>query len=127
MGIILMNYPCGTSIRNLYHYSQSVLNANYSMYDFGKENCKVYSSPTAPFYDLSKMSNTTKILIYYGSEDKLANRIDLENILKYFPESAVREVEEVSDYGHSDFIWATEANEKVYLPLIEKLKKILKW
>ena len=62
--VYLSETPAGTSIMNLDHFRQLVINGKYCKYDYGPEkNMEKYGSTIPPDYDLSKITVPTALFL----------------------------------------------------------------
>lgn len=74
------HFPDGTSSRVLAHLAQRVTRNTFSYYDFGEEkNQKIYNTPTAPVYNLSRI-NLKSMILLSGINDFLADPTDVDMI-----------------------------------------------
>jgi len=105
-------------VQNMLHYAQAVTSDNFQMYDFGKSgNMKHYGQSTPPKYDLAALIPET--VVYYGGQDKLADKTDAERILPQI--RPLRYSQFLSYYGHADFVWGQNAAALIYSPLLKLL------
>ena len=90
---------------------------NFQEFDFGtpEQNEQAYGQTTPPQYDLKSLENRladTKIQLYIGSTDALVSKNDLTKLLDALPANI--EAFHVDDYNHLDYMWAKDANSKIY-------------
>ncbi|XP_021966606.1 lipase 3 [Folsomia candida] len=112
---ILGHSPAGSSSKTFLHYGQSILSGEFRKYDYGAEkNPEHYDGAlTPPAYDLKKI--TTKIAIYYGPNDFLADRVDVIRSVREFGNGTVVNLREIEDplFNHLDFVWAKDQHKLV--------------
>ena len=103
--VYLSQTPAGTSVRNLDHFRQLVLNGKYCKYDWGssEKNIEKYGTATPPDYDLSKIK--IPVALMSGSNDWLGDPKDLEILKSVLPASTVVYELNVKDMAHLDFVW----------------------
>jgi hypothetical protein len=55
--------PCGTSIRNMEHWAQGILNNSFQMMDWGNadSNQAKYGTEIPPLYDLTRVGVPTAL------------------------------------------------------------------
>jgi hypothetical protein len=77
--------PAGTSIQNMLHWEQGVLNPTFQKYDYGSEelNIQHYGTSVPPMYDLSKLA--VKTALFWGGHDYLADPTDVQKIIAEMP------------------------------------------
>lgn len=131
---IYLNYtPSGTSVKNMAHWSQAVRQASpavMSRYDYGTScrtlldtprpcNQAVYGTATPPAYNLSAIA--TRLVLFTGGQDRLADPADVELLLQALPAGAERHHE--PSYEHLDFIWGANAKYRVYARVLDELQR----
>jgi len=120
--VYMAHFPFGSSVNNLVHYAQSVDSNLYQEFNFGsKGNMQHYNQSTPPLYPLQKL--IPKALIYYGELDLLADPTDVKHMLQIITTSVQATC--ITNYGHADFVWGEDANERLYTPMLAEIKKIL--
>nr|XP_022321183.1 lysosomal acid lipase/cholesteryl ester hydrolase-like isoform X2 [Crassostrea virginica] len=118
--VYVRDHPAGTSVQNIAHYSQSILNKKFSMLDFGSPaaNMKHYNQTTPPVYDVTKVE--TPVAIFSGGHDWLADPADVRNLVPQLRN--VRINKNIPEWEHLDFIWAMDAPSKCYIDIISMIK-----
>jgi pimeloyl-ACP methyl ester carboxylesterase len=109
LDVIMNHYPSGTSLKNLQHWNQMIqLKAEaIQKYDYGPDtNLKVYSTPTPPQYDLAQIK--TKLALFAGSADRLADAFDVAWLLSKLPSEAVVFSKVYLNFGHASFLWGDD-------------------
>ena len=102
--VYLSETPAGTSLMNLDHFRQLVINGKYCKYDYGPEkNMEKYGSEIPPDYDLSKI--TVPTALFSGSRDWLGDPKDLENLKSVLPKDTIVLENNEEDMAHCDFVW----------------------
>jgi len=120
--VYMAHFPFGTSTNNLVHYAQSVNTDLFDEFDFGYAgNMQHYNQATPPQYPLAKL--IPKALLYYGELDLLADPTDVVRMLGIITTSVQATC--ITNYGHADFVWGEDANERLYTPMLAEIKKIL--
>jgi pimeloyl-ACP methyl ester carboxylesterase len=72
---LVAHFPAGTSVKDLNHYEQFILQEHFGRYDYGtRKNLEHYLWPTPPKYDLGKLG--MKTALFMGSKDALADPSD---------------------------------------------------
>jgi len=96
------HYPAGSSVQNMYYWSQMFNNPVFSWYDYGKKgNVQVYGTQTPPEYDLSLI--TEPIYMFVGKFDHLASPADTATLRGKLTGSSHVEYR-TYDLGHASFI-----------------------
>ncbi|NXL91919.1 LIPM Lipase, partial [Alectura lathami] len=114
--------PAGTSVQNIIHWSQIAHADRFQAYDYGsKENMKKYNQATPPEYKVEEIS--TPIAVWSGGIDKFADPKDTARMLSRI--SNLYYHEHLPDWGHLDFIWGLDATERMYMKIIELMRKYL--
>lgn len=123
MPVIAAHQPGGTSVMVMAHWAQSIRNGTFSHFDYGaKKNLEVYGQEQPPPYDLGSI-HPARLGVFYGGEDKLTCKEDVERLLSELPEETVVYAQFEEEYGHLDFVWGDDAHIRIYLKLVELAKK----
>ncbi|KAI3975344.1 hypothetical protein MKX01_027465 [Papaver californicum] len=121
----IRNSPQSTSVKNGMHLSQTVTQGTFTKYNYGIGNFVKYGMLTPPVYPLTNIPKDLPIFMSYGDNDNLADPVDVQHLLrdmKQHPKNKL-EVQRIKNYGHLDFIMATNANRIVFKPMIAFLKR----
>lgn len=119
--------PSGTSLKDAAHWAQLVMSNKFRMYDYGPDgNMKHYNNSEPPIYDLTMFQTDPAlqqlpIYLSYGGQDELADLKDVKWLLQFMPSSSKADL--VPEYAHLDFVWATDANTKVYAPMMRMMQQ----
>jgi len=75
------HFPAGTSVKDLNHYEQFIINDRFGRYDYGVGgNLLHYLRPYPPEYVVSKLQ--LKTALFMGSADDLADPLDTAHLLQ---------------------------------------------
>jgi len=100
------HYPAGSSIQNMYYWSQMFNNPAFSWYDYGKKgNIQAYGTEIPPVYDLSQI--TEPVYMFVGKFDHLASVADTA-ILRGKLTGSSRVEYRTYELGHGSFIWGKD-------------------
>jgi len=100
------HYPAGSSIQNLYYWSQMFNQKEFPMYDYGKKkNLEIYGTQTPPNYDLSKI--TEPVYMFVGQSDHLASPADTATLRSKLTGSS-KVVYNRYQLGHGSFLWGKD-------------------
>ncbi|KAF2979685.1 hypothetical protein EK904_003041 [Melospiza melodia maxima] len=114
------HYPAGTSVQNVIHWQQIKYADQFQAYDYGcKENMKKYNQTAPPAYKIEEIKVPTAV--WSGGQDKFADPKDIARLLPQITNLIYHE--HFPTWGHLDFLWGLDATEKMYLKIIELLKK----
>ncbi|NXX67314.1 LIPM Lipase, partial [Spizella passerina] len=114
------HYPAGTSVQNIIHWQQIKHANQFQAYDYGcKENMKKYNQTAPPAYKIEEIKVPTAV--WSGGQDKVADPTDMARLLPRITNLIYHE--HFPEWGHLDFLWGLDATEKMYLKIIELLKK----
>ncbi|KAM7543254.1 hypothetical protein Aperf_G00000001045 [Anoplocephala perfoliata] len=119
----LTHIPDDTSIQNVVHYCQAILDDQFKAFDFGSAsaNLEKYNSTSPPTYGLVASANNLPTRIYWGGMDLLATPGNVGRILREITaDPSVDDVTDVylEDYNHLGFIWGVNAPSLVYADII---------
>ncbi|KAF2077849.1 hypothetical protein CYY_000811 [Polysphondylium violaceum] len=120
--VISGHEPAGTSLKNMQHFSQIKRNKKFQMFDYGKDNQKMYKQSSPPVYDLTKLPNNLNLAFFYGKEDVLSTTTDVQILINQLPKGVLKHSQLVDNYAHIDFVWSLDANTLIYSKIIEQLK-----
>lgn len=122
LDVYFSHFPSGSSVQNLFHYQQAVRGGEFQMYDFGRRgNEQHYGQNDPPQYNLTAVTTNTALI--YGSHDKMADPTDVQHMISEMTPSSIVYQEEVTSYGHADFVWGLDATEKVYNTVLSLIAK----
>ncbi|KAI3702606.1 hypothetical protein L6452_28352 [Arctium lappa] len=116
----------GTDCSDLMTSFTVVRTGTITMYDYGNvySNQKRYGQSTPPVYDMGRIPKDFPMYLSYGGKDALSDVEDVNTLLNRFndhvPDKLVQQFKE--DYGHVDFILATNAKKEVYDRMMDFLK-----
>ncbi|NWY64201.1 LIPM Lipase, partial [Erithacus rubecula] len=114
------HYPAGTSVQNVLHWHQILRADQLQAYDYGcKENMKKYNQTAPPVYKIEEIKIPTAV--WSGGQDKFADPKDMAKLLPRITNLIYHE--NFPAWGHLDFLWGLDATEKMYVKIIELLKK----
>ncbi|NXA62733.1 LICH hydrolase, partial [Mohoua ochrocephala] len=114
------HYPAGTSVQNIIHWHQILRADQFQAYDYGcKENMKKYNQTAPPVYKIEEIR--TPIAVWSGGDDKFADPKDMARLLPRITNLIYHE--HFPAWGHLDFLWGLDATEKMYVKIIELMKK----
>jgi pimeloyl-ACP methyl ester carboxylesterase len=100
------HYPAGSSLQNMYYWSQMFNNPDFCMYDYGTDgNIQVYGQPNPPNYDLSQI--TEPVYMFVGEYDELASPADTATLRSALTGSSHVEYR-TYPLGHASFIWGLD-------------------
>ncbi|XP_039337829.1 lysosomal acid lipase/cholesteryl ester hydrolase-like isoform X2 [Mauremys reevesii] len=113
--------PAGTSVQNILHWRQALYSKQLQAYDYGskEKNMEKYNQTTPPIYKIEELK--MPIAVWSGGHDLFADPKDVAALLgritnlvyhKHFPE-----------WQHLDFIWGLDAAKRMYVKIIELMKK----
>ncbi|XP_044880160.1 lysosomal acid lipase/cholesteryl ester hydrolase-like isoform X2 [Mauremys mutica] len=113
--------PAGTSVQNILHWRQVLYSKQLQAYDYGckEKNMEKYNQTTPPIYKIEELK--MPIAVWSGGHDLFADPKDIAALLgritnlvyhKHFPE-----------WQHLDFIWGLDAAKRMYVKIIELMKK----
>jgi len=125
MPLYTSEFPAGTSVKNMMHWANGVKHDKFQMFDYGtdKLNQEHYGSDSPPLYNLTAMP--VPVALFYGGNDYLADVKDVQRLLAELNPAKVVYVDQQVDYAHMDFVWAYQANDRIYskiLDLIDQYK-----
>ncbi|XP_041317171.1 lysosomal acid lipase/cholesteryl ester hydrolase-like [Pyrgilauda ruficollis] len=112
--------PAGTSVHNIFHWRQLAHTDRFQAYDYGsKENMKKYNQTAPPEYKIEEIKTPTAV--WSGGQDTFADPRDMARLLPRITNLIYHE--NFPAWGHLDFIWGLDATEKMYVKIIELLRK----
>ena len=127
-GLSVNASPSGFSLRCIIHYAQMIKQNRaepwFQKYDYGsfQENMKVYGTPFAPRYDLGNIKS--KVFLYMGTADRLADRTDVEKLPAALVNAEVQLIPK-EKWGHNAFVNAVEGD-TFYKSIISAFPESLK-
>lgn len=112
--------PAGTSVQNIVHFAQEIESGLFQMFDYGSENMKHYNQSIPPLYHVDQMR--TPVALFTGTNDFLADPIDVENLMGKLTNSIVYH-KDIDGWEHLDFIWAMDAAKECYKEIVDQIRK----
>ncbi|XP_032890260.1 putative lysosomal acid lipase/cholesteryl ester hydrolase [Amblyraja radiata] len=113
--------PAGTSVQNIVHWSQNAKSGHFQAFDWGTENKNMdhYNQTVPPVYNIKYMNIPTAI--WTGGRDWLADPKDVNMLLGQVPNLIYHK--QLSDWEHLDFIWGMDAPKRLYVEMIDLMRK----
>ncbi|VDL77372.1 unnamed protein product [Nippostrongylus brasiliensis] len=125
LGLYLCHIPAATSSKNLLHWVQAVKSQKFEKFDYGaKGNVLEYGQITPPTYDLSKIRVPT--YLFWSKDDILADTQDIRYTILASMNATVQGNFQLPHYSHIDFIFAANATDDIYRPIIAEIRKDLR-
>ncbi|XP_077206456.1 lysosomal acid lipase/cholesteryl ester hydrolase-like [Paroedura picta] len=121
MDMYVSHSPAGTSFQNVLHWLQVNFERQFKAYDYGspKKNMEKYNQTTPPVYKLEDIK--IPIEFWTAGCDLFVNSKDLD-LLRPRISNLVYE-HHILEWGHLDFIWGLDATERMYVKIIETMKR----
>uniref|UniRef100_A0A7N0RIS4 Lipase n=1 Tax=Kalanchoe fedtschenkoi TaxID=63787 RepID=A0A7N0RIS4_KALFE len=111
-----------TATKNAIHLSQMVRQGSIAKFDYGAPGLNVerYGQPTPPVYEMASIPHEFPLYVSYGGQDQLSDPGDVQTLLDSLRDhnSDQLVVQYREDYAHADFVFAVNANQIVYYPLM---------
>lgn len=118
----MQHAPAGAATRQFIHYGQlQKRGAGFRAYDYGRRgNVIHHASRYPPEYPLHRI--TAPIAMHYGLNDEVVAVSDVRKLAAALPN--VVELREVPnpEFGHVDFVWATEIRALLYNHMLTLMK-----
>lgn len=96
------------------------------MYDYGstEENNKHYNQPTPPEYKMASIPANVPLFLSNGGQDLLSDVKDVQTLLDSLDDHDRDKlvVQFTADYAHADYVFAVNAKQVVYGPLMAFFK-----
>ncbi|XP_050719392.1 lipase lipl-4-like [Eriocheir sinensis] len=120
--VIYAHTPAGTNFRILTHLLQIVRSQKFQAFDYGQErNVKEYGTPSPPRYSLGSVR--VPVGVFWAENDWVVDPKDVALTASELPWVAYNYKVPLKDFNHLDFMWAENAAELVYKPVLEYLRK----
>jgi len=108
INLILEHEPGGTSVYNLVHWQQLVLNGRFSKYDYGnaKENFQHYGQLNAPDFNLSNIK--MPVSMFFGTYDTIEVKADAELLINALNGTTTPSFYKYYPYDHVTWTWGKD-------------------
>lgn len=124
--------PAPTSIRDIVDWGQAVRTGKFQRYDWGspERNMAAYGQPTPPLWPLERFPGAhqspvpalPRLELFFGGQDYLADPTDAARLVSRLKSLGVPfNLTVTQDYSHLDYLWADNALEVVYRPVIQAI------
>ncbi|EES10556.1 hypothetical protein BDA96_06G040300 [Sorghum bicolor] len=124
--VFLAHEPQASATKNMVHLAQMIRRGTLAKYDYGNaaDNTKHYGQATPPAYDVSAIPDDFPLFLSYGGRDTLSDQQDVSHLLQVLKshDGDKLTVQYLEDYAHADFVFAGNARERVYAPLMAFFK-----
>ncbi|XP_015605713.1 lipase 3 isoform X2 [Cephus cinctus] len=121
--LIFEHFPAGSSVRQIIHYSQSIMSGTFRQYDYGvTKNLKLYGSMHPPNYNLEKVK--VPVSIFYSENDFLTDPNDVQTLADKLPNVIAKHKIEYRKFNHIDYLWGADAKTLVYNNVVKMLKRM---
>jgi len=120
---IANHIPAGTSTYTILQYAQGINSKDFNGMDWGDDhlNMQHHGSVVPPSYDLTKIN--TKIALFWGDNDWLAQVEDLIKIIMKVPSIVENYEVPWPEWNHLDFLYAIDIDKYQNEHLLEVLAK----
>ncbi|BBN14683.1 lysosomal acid lipase/cholesteryl ester hydrolase [Marchantia polymorpha subsp. ruderalis] len=113
--LYLQYYPQPSSTKIIAHYAQILRKGPFRKYDFGRiQNVAHYNQSIPPEYAFSKFPSAVPLLMVSGTQDAIANTVDVAIVTQSLQQSVQGSVI-LPQYSHVDFILSRTANVDFWL------------
>ncbi|XP_037519445.2 gastric triacylglycerol lipase-like [Rhipicephalus sanguineus] len=120
--VYVSNNPAGTSVRNIFHFSQLVKTNRFQRFDWGRrKNKKIYGQAEPPQYDIRKV--TAPVALYWSDGDVMSCEEDVKRLERLLPNLVLSYKVPVHGFTHVDFAWSIFAKNHVYKKILEMMTK----
>ncbi|XP_054839235.1 lipase member N-like [Eublepharis macularius] len=121
LDVYVAHSPAGTSSQNYLHWRQVFLEKQFKAYDYGFQgkNMQKYNQTTPPVYKIEDIK--IPIALWTGGQDLFTNSEDVA-LLSSQISNLVYE-NHIPEWNHLDFIWGLDATERMYMKIIETMKR----
>ncbi|XP_048362954.1 lipase member M-like [Sphaerodactylus townsendi] len=121
LAMYVAHSPAGTSLQNFLHWCQMTLTKDFMAYDYGSQekNMQKYNQTTPPVYKIEDIK--IPIAIWTGGNDLFIHSKDID-LLRSKISNLVSE-NHIPEWQHLDFIWGLDAPERMYVNIIEMMKR----
>jgi len=107
MDVVLGHFPAGTSLMNLNHWNQILVENTFRKFDFGTPelNMQHYNRTTPPDYDLSNVD--VPVSLFVGTQDRLGDCADNRRLKDELVNAPYKFYNEYTK-GHVTFVWGRD-------------------
>jgi pimeloyl-ACP methyl ester carboxylesterase len=124
LGYYLGYEPNPTSVKNMAHWAQGVRSQSFQKYDYGSQgNIKHYNQPIPPQYELEYFPKNLPVALFTGSNDYLADPLDVQTLLSQLPITPYYHNEPT--FSHIDFILAPDAATLIYPRILTLIQNVM--
>jgi len=123
LSTIASHIPAGTSSYTILQFAQGINSKDFGAFDWGNEetNIKHHGTSIPPKYDLTKVN--TKIALFWGDNDWLAQAEDLLRLVMKLPNIVENYEVPWPEWNHLDFLYAIDIDQYTNNHLLEVLSK----
>ncbi|XP_045784840.1 lipase 3-like [Maniola jurtina] len=115
------NTPMGVSTKTIIHYLQIIKSGQFQMFDLGEsKNYMKYGTASPPLYHLFNVK--VRLILFNSIYDPISTVSDISKLAFHIP-VIINHIIKVDNFSHLDFLWAENATQLVYFPLMKELQK----
>ncbi|XP_069364913.1 lipase 3-like [Maniola hyperantus] len=116
------NIQIGVSTKTIIHYLQIIKSGQFQMFDLGEsKNYEKYGTASPPLYHLFNVKVPS--ILFNSINDPISTVSDISKLAFHIP-GIINHLIKVDNFSHLDFLWAENATQLVYFPLIKELQQI---
>uniref|UniRef100_A0A8D0HPB3 Lipase n=1 Tax=Sphenodon punctatus TaxID=8508 RepID=A0A8D0HPB3_SPHPU len=121
MDMYVAHSPAGTSVQNALHWRQILFAKQFQAFNYGspEKNMEKYNQRTPPLYKIEEVK--IPVAAWSGGQDLFADPKDMNMLLSRIANLTYHE--HFPEWQHLDFIWGLDATERMYMKIIDLMKK----
>ncbi|XP_058807148.1 lipase 1-like [Phymastichus coffea] len=122
--LIFSHTPAGTSAKTVLHFYQFSKFKKFQKYNYKAVGNKIkYNSSEPPEYDLTKVN--IPVGLFWSDNDLLVHPRDVKTVYDLLPKKVLSYRIPDPLFSHTDFIWANNAKEVLYLKVLSVMESFL--
>uniref|UniRef100_A0ABM5FVD3 Lipase n=1 Tax=Pogona vitticeps TaxID=103695 RepID=A0ABM5FVD3_9SAUR len=121
LDVYVAHSPAGTSVRNILHWFQLHKANLFQAYDYGskEKNMEKYNQTTPPVYKIEDIK--IPVALWTGGQDLCTDPKEIAVLSSRINNLIYQN--HIPEWQHLDFIWGLDATEKMFMHIIDTMKK----
>uniref|UniRef100_A0ACB8F897 Uncharacterized protein n=2 Tax=Sphaerodactylus townsendi TaxID=933632 RepID=A0ACB8F897_9SAUR len=119
--VYISQFPDFTSVKNILHWGQVAKSGEFRYFEYDLGLIDKYNKTSPPLYRIEDI--TVPIAMWHGGQDWICQPVEIDALLPRI--TNLMHYKYLPDWNHFDFIWGSDAPERLYREILHLMEKQL--